>query len=208
MAKQITVDFYRLSVGQGGEISFKEILKQVYSLSIQDRILQKDDFPVWLHEASIEDQYIAGDIIRLRMKNLPSKGNLSGIINNLDFKNDEGISEHTAVFYHIDTHVLLLQKVQGGVDIGKFTNYFEEILNNTINIIDKPILDIDVIRRLDKVKDIRSYEVKFARPDNLDCFTDVHDSVEELLRINSELNSLTIEVKFSVGRKKNTSLTL
>lgn len=205
MTKKITVKFYRLSVSQAGDITFKEIFEKISFSPKKDRIFRIDEYPIWLDEYRIEEQYIIGDMVRLRMSNLPNKGNLSGIVEGLDFEDDEGICEHTAFFYHIKTRVILLQKVQGGVDIGRFCNYFNQI--NLGVIIDEPILEIDSIKNfIDDVKNVFTFDLKFARPDNLDCFSDIHPSVEGLYRINSELNSSIMEVKFSVGKKKDNSL--
>lgn len=217
MTKHIIVDFYRLSIHKGGSIGFEDVAQQVSTLNIEDRVVEINNCPVWLYEFCREDRYLVGDIIKLRMQNLPSRGSRTGSIKDFDFLDDEGVSEHVAFFYHIDTQVLLLQRIQGGVDMGNFANYFEQLYSlqldnvqtsSSISIIDKDILDIDAIKQLDRVKEVHHYEIKVARPDNLDEFIEVDDTVQELFRINEKLNSLTIGAEFSIGNNKNTSISL
>ena len=208
MPNHVIVDYYRLSLSKAGDSSFQDVFTAISKLEIINRIFQDRTYPIWLHEFSIEDQYINGDIVRLRMQDLPTKGNLDGIIQDLNFADNEGIAEHTAFFYHKDTQVLLLQKVQGGVDIGRFCNYFEQLSKNDykdLQIIDVPLVEEQVIKRLRK-GDVTEIEAKVAIPSNPIFFKEDHHSVEQYMRNAIELNANEFEFKFSVGRKKKQSL--
>jgi hypothetical protein len=209
MPNHVIIDFLKISMFHAGNITFEEIFKPISQLNKLDRIYTADlSFPVWLHEFSIEDQYIIGDLVRLRMQNLPNKGNLKGIIEDLGLADNEGIAEHTAFFYHKATQVLLLQKVQGGVDIGRFCNYFEQLSKEgfkDLQIIDVPILEEKVIEQLKK-GGVKSIKVGIAIPSNPTFLKEDHHSIEQFLRRGSELNAGIVEFKFSAERKKDKNL--
>lgn len=208
MAKTINVDFFKLSISQAGDSTFEDAYNLVSQLPKEEKIMFIDKIPLWLHSHRTTEQYIQGDMVRLRMDNLPAKGKLSGTIENLDLEDDEGISEQSAFFYSKSTNVLLLQKVVGGVDIGRFCKYFSEISEFSGTIIAEPILEADAMRKFKNFKEIREFEIKIASLESLEIYKDIDPSVEEILELNSELNSSTISVTFSAERKKENHISI
>lgn len=202
MAKFINIEFFRLSVSGAGSATFSDIFDPISKSLLADRIFYIDNIPIWLLDFQVSEQFIQGDMVLLRMTDLPNKGKLSGYIQDLNLQADEGISEQSAFFYHKDTRVLLFQKVKEGIDIGQFCNYFSKRNGSTGIIIDEPILEADAMRKFESFKEIRQFEVKVASLEGLEIHEDPDAAVEEMLDINRELNSSTMEVIFSVGRKR------
>ena len=202
-AKFITVEFYRLSVSGAGSATFADLFDPISKLPLPQRIYPIDDIPIWLLDFKVADQFIQGDMVRLRMTDLPNKGKLSGDIEDLNLQDDEGISEQSAFFYHKETRVLLFQKVKEGIDIGQFCNYFSEHSGSTGIVIDEPILEADAMRKFESFKEIRQFDLKVANLEGIEIHEDPDAAVEELLDINKELNSSTMEITFSVERQKN-----
>lgn len=206
MAKFINIEFFRLSISGAGDATFTDIFEPTSKLPVSNRIFYIDGIPIWLLESKVSEQFIQGDMVRLRMTDLPNKGKLSGDIDDLNLQDDEGISEQSAFFYHKATKVLLFQRVKEGIDIGQFCNYFSERKGSTGIVIGEAILEEDAMKKFEGFKEIRQFELKVANLESIEIYEDPDAAVEELLDINKELNSTTMDVTFSIGRKRKNFL--
>ena len=202
MAKFINIEFFRLSVSGAGNATFSDIFDPISKLLLIDRVFYINKVPIWLLEFKVSEQFIQGDMVLLRMTDLPNKGKLSGDIEDLNLQADEGISEQSAFFYHKETRVLLFQKAKEGIDIGQFCNYFSERNGKSGIVIDEPILEVDAMQKFENFKEIRQFDLKVANLEGLAIHEDPDAAVEELLDINKDLNSTTMDITFSVERQR------
>ncbi len=142
MSKNLNIDFYKIAMPSQGRLTFESILQKLIQLPIRVRFREIHQSPLFLHQSSYNQQNHCweGEIIRLRMNNLPIKANLSGDTEEFIFGDDEGIGEQTAFLYHLPTRVLLLQANQGGVSAPSFIKYFEVISTLTEPIFVDPVI--------------------------------------------------------------------
>lgn len=209
MSKKINIDFYKVELPNSGTKSFEVILQEVMQLQIKDRFREIRFYPVCIHEAQHNLLYgWEGNMIRLRMNNLPVKGSKSGRIEDIVFNEDEGIGEQTAFIYNPLTRVLALQSNQAGVSASTFAKYFEEMAAFDEPIGIDPILNPDAMKRLAKVKTVSKFEIRVAGLDNMERFETDDCGVREMIELTNAFQSPTISLNLSVGGKKRDSLSV
>lgn len=126
--KKINVNFFRVTLSGEGDKTFADVFNILKNTNKKERIIDINRIPIWLYEFNEDHSFIDGNLICNRMDDLPMKANLLGEIEDLGFNDDEGIGEQTAFLYHKATCILLLQSVSGGVTVGRFANYFQQLL--------------------------------------------------------------------------------
>lgn len=187
-------------------VSFEAILQQVNNLSTTNRVKEVRLHQIWLFESSTRPQFYEGDIIRLRMSNVPVKGNLSGNVEKINLADDEGIGEQTAFLYHIPTRVLALQNNNAGTSPSAFANYFEIMGGLSQPIYLDPVLQVDAMERLLNMNTISKFEVRIASLDNMKVLQNQDIGVQEFINLSETYRAPTISVKLSVGKTKNKTL--
>lgn len=208
MSKKINFDFYKVSMPDQS-LKLEDIFKKLVSLPIQDRIQEVRSYPVFLHQAEcVWRQCWEGDIIRLRMDDLPVKGNLSGNIENLIFSEDEGIGEQTAFLFHPSTRILLLQSNQSGVLCPTFIKYFEMMGGLKEQIFIDPVIQSRTMEKLDRMNDIQKFEIRVAGLDKMSIFRNQNLAVDELIKLSEEFRAPSITMNLAKTRRKQESLFL
>ncbi|MEL4896034.1 DUF6731 family protein [Crocosphaera sp. Alani8] len=204
--KTITVHFYRVEISETGTLSFESLIEQVLDKPREQRMMQIRAAPLWLYDASIDREFVEGDMIRLGMNEIPPKGDLTGNIENIYLNDNEGLVMQSAFLYHIPTKVLLLQNRQGGISPNNLAKYLMEInkIDNTIFV--DPILSPEILRKLENMKDVRNIEVKVAKLDNLEIFAPDDLAVKDINEMRQYFQAPSLELKLSVGRAKHQSL--
>lgn len=209
MNKRINTDFYKVFMSNDSSASFETILQRVIQLPIQDRFKEVRQYPLCLRQAeSVWQQCWEGEMIRLRMDDLPVKGSLSGNIEALVFNDDEGIGEQTAFVYHPPTRVLVLQANQSGVSASNFVKYFELMNNANEPIYIDPVIQASALEKLAKLNAVSKLEIQVAGLDKMNIFQNQDYGVKEIINLSNEFRSPIINIEFSVGRKKRESLSL
>jgi len=183
-------------------------LQQITQLHIKNRIEEINHRPVWLYQSSTWQQFWEGDIIRLRLDELPVKGNRSGNIEDFIFKDDEGIGEQTAFLYHPLTRVLALQVNQSGVSPPVFAKYFEIKSAIDVPIYIDPVIQLCAMEKLDKMQTINKFEIRVASLDNMEVFQNEDRGVKEMIKLSDTFGSPTISFNFSTSRRKQESLSV
>ena len=106
MFRKLKMDFLKVVLPDEFPRSFESVLNAV-NVSPKDdaRNAIRNDCPFRLQEARQTGDYWKGEMIRIRMDQLPIKAKLSGDISSIDLEDDEGIGEETAFLYHVPTSV-------------------------------------------------------------------------------------------------------
>lgn len=206
MSKKIKIDFYKVVMHETAGVTFEAILQQVDALSTKDRVKEVRFHQIWLSEFCTQPQFCEGDMIRLRMSNVPIKGNLAGNVEEISLAHDEGIGEQTAFLYHIPTKVLALQSNQSGTSASVFAQYFEEMsgINQPIHL--DPVLQIDAMERLLNMTSVSNFEVRVAGLENMNSLQNQDLGLKNFISLSETFRAPTVSVKVSVGRKKKKSL--
>ncbi len=203
MTKNIKVDFYRVTMPDNSNSSFQKIIDQVSGMpDDESRNVEMRGYPVRLKTTSQSRNIREGDIMRIRMDELPLKAKISGEVETLDFDDDEGLGEETAFYYNSNLRTLLLQRNKTGVSASAFSKYFEEKGRLEGSIVLEPILQADVIRRLAGMQIIRKMDIKFAGVDNFKVFRELDYGIGSVADLSQSFDSPSITLSIGMGRKK------
>jgi hypothetical protein len=207
MSKKLTIDFYQVLTNSSlsSISSFDDILQKLASLPTNQRTKLIRLHPVYLYEIQCgwQDTW-EGEIVQLRMDNIPVKGNLSGDIEDFQLSTDEGIGEQSAFIYHPGSKILALQTNRHGVSPGNFAQYFESIAEGDTEIALIPVLQIDAMQRLENMKDVTKMEINVAGLSNMSLFNTGDDGLQEIIELTNfyESPSVCIEMKASPRRSE------
>jgi hypothetical protein len=124
--KNIRVDFYKVIIS-GGLLDLRDLLKHVDQSPVNEErsfwINKKS--VVRLKEVSYDADFCFGDMVRIKMDDLPTKSSINSNHDELiQLNTDEGIGTGTAFLYHSPSRILLMQSVSSGVNSSNFSKYF------------------------------------------------------------------------------------
>ena len=201
MTRLIKVDFYKVVLPDDAQRPFEQIIETIASSpEDQTRNLQRDANPVRLNEAESGSDLWEGEMIRIRMDEVPVKANLEGDISPIGLEEDEGIGEETAFLYHIPTEILGLQRNRYAVSPSGFAWYFEE--KGGITPIElEPILREDAIQRLAQMDEVRKLNLHIAGVENMNVFRGLGRGVKGMMTLMDEFGSPNLNVNVSMGRR-------
>ncbi len=209
MSPTLKIDFYRVSMPENCPLSFEQAIAQVASMSPDSaRNLQIKSHFIRLLEANQGPNYWEGDIIRIRMDEMPLKASLSGPVTPLNLAEDEGIGEETAFYYHPPSRVLLFQYNRHGVSASMASYYFRRKADIEGDIVLEPVLQEDVLLRLARMCIFRKFVFRVAGEQNAQVFQGQGHGVGALTDLIHQFQAPTIEVTLSLGRKRQGSLGL
>ena len=204
MSRIVTVDFFRVHMFVPGR-TFESLIDAVKAMTGANRNWAvTDDDVIRLHEVDIWGDCIEGEMTRLRMGDVPPKGDLSGSVTDLALEDDEGLGEQTAFLYDPKTRALLIQRSKMGVSSGRLTGYFEYMTRMPTPVIAEPSLRLDAVQRLAEITEVRSFQVNFARVDNPDAFKGLDLGNESFIDVMNEFKSPTADIRISMGRQEGT----
>lgn len=204
MSKNLTVDFFKIGISQPSTLNFHQILEKTAKTSPDQRpqIVRVHHIYVFTIQYGWQDTW-EGEIVRLRMDNIPVKGNLSGGIENFQLAKDEGIGEQSAFIYHRTTGILALQTNKHGVSPGDFARYFELMAGSNISITLDPVLQIDAMQRLANIKEVNKFEVRIASLSNMSIFDNGEYGVEEIVKLTKAFEAPSVVLELKASRNKH-----
>ena len=141
-----------------------------------------------------------GDMVRIRMDDVPRKANINGDIQDIDLNDDEGIGEETAFLYSPSTNTLLLQRNRHGISPSLFASYFKQKSNVQFTYLD-PILRTDVFDRLRLMNVIKTFNVKMAGVTNPEYYKGVVNGINSIIDLKETYSAPDITVKMSMGKR-------
>ncbi|BAY29185.1 hypothetical protein NIES2107_10260 [Nostoc carneum NIES-2107] len=205
MSKKLNVDFYQVKISQPSALSFEEILQKIDNTLPHHRTKEVRLHHIYIFSIQYgwQDTW-EGEIVRLRMNDLPVKGSLAGEIEDIQLAHDEGIGEQSAFIYHPATRILAIQSNRNGVSPGDFARYFEIFGEGNTSISLDPVLQMSALQKLVKLKEVINFEIKIASLSNMNIFGDNDNAVEEMIHLAEifQAPSINIEVKTSVKKKQ------
>jgi hypothetical protein len=207
MTRQIKINFYRVYMPDGAGITFEGILESVdQSPNDEGRNLLVRDCPIRLQSLNKLQQGWEGDMIRIRMNEVPIKASLAGIVEPLEFEDNEGLGEETAFIYNPLIQVLMSQRNQSGVSASAISRYFQDKGALSKPIIFEPVFEGDTEERLKKLKKVSKFEVKLAGLDSMKPHGESGFGVNKILDLYDTFQSPTISLTLSMGHKKKGAL--
>jgi len=201
---------YRVKMPDSININFETIIQKVIQLkNDESRTVDIRGVPIRLHEIYHQwGECWEGDIIRIRMTEVPVKASRRGAISAFGLSEDEGMGEQSAFLYHPQTRVLMLQSSKFGISVSDFARYFEELGNLNQSIFVDPVIPMDALKNLNKIQEIRKFEVRAAGLENMQLLNGQDYGVQEMTRLSETFHAPQMQVSLSVGHSKNKSLSL
>ena len=202
MIRKLKVDFFKVVLPQESPHSFEDIIHAVHISPNDDtRNATRNACPFRLQNSQKTKDCWKGEMIRIRMDQLPIKAKLSGDISSIDLEDDEGIGEETAFLYHVPTRVLAIQRNRYGVSAGVLAWYFEE--KGSVESIElEPIQQKDGLQRLADMKVVRKMSLNIAGVENMTAFKGLEQGVESMLALMKQFESPSLTLTVSMGKKR------
>lgn len=194
------VDFFRIE-GEAG-VATVNCLEKVSGLVDKDRAYQIASVPFRAQELEKSNRYWRGDMIRIRMNDIPRIIALDGEEDEVLLDDDEGIGEDTAFLYDTRTQVLAIQRNSRGVSAAKWAQYFEHFSADDIAIVPEVVPSSETINAIvNKFHGVRKLHVRVAG--NVNGLLSIAASNSTANQIGQLADSSpVIELTMSMGRER------
>lgn len=195
----VVIDFYRPAVTRG---PFAEVLRKIAALPDDEG---RNDVSVSGHPTRMQTlrrvgRVWQGEIVQIRMTDLPKKVSLRGRSEDLDLADDEGIGQGIVFSYHENTDVVLVQRNKFAVSAASLERYLT--LKGTSGVIElRPILTRSAYERLFALSEVTKVSVKVANVERGDVLNSPKNGLSELGRLRDMLKAPNIEFTASVGNR-------
>ena len=211
--RNITIDYYDVSVTFSDglpAITLESMLAAIAAIPAgEGRNFDFTTAPVRLEEYSEDAVVCEGNMVRIRMDELPEVVNLHmGGKQPLGLNDDDGLGEQVAFLYHKATQILLYQRNIHGVPMQNFRTYVETKSGLRGAIVPRVILTNEAMRLLAH-NDIRpkKLEIQVAPLRNMQLFDDCGDDTVTALKQHAQLlASPSLDITFSISRQRNANL--
>ncbi len=199
LTRPMRIDFYRVVTPQG--VTFEQLLQLACALpDDESRSLVYGGVAFRLQELRRGANIWQGDMIRIRMEDHPLKATLGGETELIELEDDEGIGEETAFLYDPAINVLVLQRNRSGVSEKRLVTYFAQ-KGETGPIALDPVVNHDVLDRLERMQTVRSLEVRVAGFEHADVYRGQTRAVEGMIGISEELSAPSLTIQATMGRQ-------
>lgn len=107
-----------------------------------------------------------GDLVRIRMDNLPAKVSADGSVSDLELDDDEGIGEETAFFYVGAWNVLVVQSNRNGPSASALASYLSRQNRQGTEVWLTPMLNLAELEQLEELQRVTRVEASIAVPES------------------------------------------
>ncbi len=201
--REIVIDFFRPAVTRG---TFSDVLRRIIALPDDEsrNDISTSGHPIRMQTLRRTGSVWQGEILQIRMTDLPKKVSLRGESEDLDLADDQGLGQGVTFSYHENTDVLLVQRNKFAVSASSLERYL--ITKGKAGIIElNPLLTKSAYARLMALSKINKVSIKVANINRGDVLNHSKHGISELGKIREMLGAPTIELTASVG-SKNQSL--
>ncbi len=158
--------------------------------------------PVRCHRLTKNGEFYEGEMLRIRLDEPAIKCNLSGNETDVLLAPDEGMRESNAFLFSIRKEVLVYQRNRLGVGESKFSGYWADV-SGCGSMVLLPIIKPSALSRFTNAASYRTFHIKLAHCRDLGKHLSANGAVMNAVSLAEECNSPSIELRFSVGRKKH-----
>ncbi|WP_018132706.1 DUF6731 family protein [Effusibacillus pohliae] len=201
----INIDFYQVQEQTG--TTLQSVFEAIAKTDPLQRTRKAGNEYASIVELIKDGDVWLGTIVKIRMNQIPRKASLSGVVEDFDLKDDEGVGEEVSFLYDPAPKIraLVLQYNHYGVRAGSFREYVSHFMENAIFDL-YPILTTDALVRMSKKKIIKKIEVQFAAPKNSNIFADADTNTKSLIDILHSMAGGKIYMEVSADKGKDESL--
>lgn len=157
--------------------------------------------PVFLGRIEVIDGYFCGDMVRMRVNEVATKGHVNGSLSTVEMSEQESLTGHSAFLYEPRRNILCLERNQNGVGSGTLCTYVSEKgeLDGYLGL--QLIISPEALRRVDEMFQYRSLEVTIANFDHAGALAKNVPSVRGGIHMAQELDAPSLHFKVSMGRR-------
>ena len=202
----ITADFFTVQMPENANIGFDQALRNSTNHTGEQRNMSVVGVPVRMQEFGEADGFLEGDMIKIRMDDLPRKADLAGESALLELRPTEGLGEEAAFLYVPNLSLLVLQRNRFAIGTSSFARYFEEKAPVGPPIMLHPVLKPDVTRALTRLAVKKRFEISVAGLRNMQLFRNEGHGLEKMMDLQEQFRSPQLSLVFSMGHAKGTAL--
>lgn len=200
MIKDVAFDFWQIETPRDLP-TFTDILTQTAAIGdLSKRVVNVGGRTLRFETLKLESRLFLGDLIKLRMDELPGVASASTPRRDLNLQNDQGITEETAFGYDTRTGVLIAQRNFYGASPSVIVEYFRSLANYQGVIQSHPIVSEEGFARLQSMHSIKKMSFRVARPQRGAIARASTASVGSAIGILDDLSAMQVEMGISVGR--------
>lgn len=198
-----SANFFRVALPAGTATTFEEIFQRVDALPVSDeRNVEIYRQPVRLQSGVIAGNSYCGDMIRIRMDDVPVKASISGPVELVEFDEDEGLGEETAFLYQPQFSVLILQRNRHGISPAMLARYFERKGGLDGPLLFEPIMQLQAYQRMMRKEVVRKLQLELASAQNPNLFREMGYGISGMVDLLSETNAPYARLTISMGRER------
>ena len=191
---------------------FASILGTVNGMSGKARnFVTNGGDPIRLKKMSIRSEgrrrFFAGDMVKIRMTNLPTRIDQRGSEREIDFHDDEGIGEETAFFFDEERNVLVLQRNRNGVSFSGFEDYFAHFAGKTGRFQLLPMISNTALEQLRRSPRIGKFELEVA-PTVSRMDIQASRSLSDVLSLMEQVAGEKVSVTIGVAPRRRRGLSM
>lgn len=203
MAKRITFNFWRIEMPQLERRPFERLIEEANRVTgLQNRLRPLGGYPVRAERIEAAHSVWIGEMLKLRMDEIPAKAGLNTPIADLGLGLDEGVGEPNGFLFDPRMNILITHGEHFGVSAGKMVEYFADVAQSRGPIHVEPVLTEDAWRKFSRLSMVKAISYKIGRNINPSLLTGSGHSLSRSLRIIGDYDGLQMEVRISVGRSR------
>jgi len=205
--KKITFNFWRIEMPASEPRTFESLIKKASEIdNLEDRIRDLSNFPVRMEKSEHSNNVWIGEMLKLRMDELPVKASRSSPIEDLGLDADEGVAEPNGFLFDPATKVLITHGEHYGVSASKIAEYFGEIgvVRGEIKI--EPVPTEEGWAKFSSMKDIKALTFRIGSSINPALLPKEGRGLRNIIERLADYNGLQMELTVSVGRVRSHSL--
>jgi hypothetical protein len=199
--KRITIDFWRVGMPDG-EGTFEAALQAAASLPDDEaRALVVQGAALRLQSFASTAQRREGDMMRIRMDEVPVRASLAGEVEVFDFEDDEGVGEETGFLYIPALETLIVQRNRFAVSASRLVGYFQAAADLDGLITLEPVVEPATASNFKKLNTVRRFEVKVAGVHNAQTIKQANPgaSVKKMADLINDLSAINFNFEATMG---------
>lgn len=185
--------------------TFEELLIELSKIPDNSKraIIEKNgEYAIRYSQIKTTKDSIQGDVLKIRLKELPVKASLAGPQTPIPLNQDEGIGEETVYLYDKQLNILVFQFNSNSIRAGKFIDYIESHCKVNGHITLLPVLKGDAHKRMLNMAEPAKLEIAVAELSNPVFLHSEINSVKDLVRANEAIKSPVMNITYSLGHNK------
>lgn len=203
MRKNLKCDFFEVQPKRNGVMPLKDALQSLINLGSNQRTFEEFDLVCRMDSLTGTNHRIHGDLVRIRMTDLPERCNKRGRKIPLQLEDDEGLGESNAFMLDSDRNILAIQKNKFGISPNSFVRYIHDKTNGNGDYVFFPILSQNGMIKLRDLTTVRKIEVQFGKVDSAHVVSPNH-SFGQATKILNQFEGAYINLTLSMSHNQGT----